>query len=296
MKNLILLLLLFTLNSVYAAHYHLFSTQGKESTPNSNYNKIIDDLGIGDTIEFSNHKTIRLGQRLDTKAADSDKGARTAIFEIKDAPEYVIRIPLIIEERDGISETINGYKDLEYLNKNIVKLIDGSNNEYVIVSKIPKKHYTFLDLIMKKSISEVTRIKMLSSLMDFSRLTSRFSELGDFHTTQFIYDIEQNQWILFDWSHHHQTFIEDGKVVRKKTIWDFVYLMYSDNEFTDENMRRLMPKFTDNQREQIRVILDMLADVAEKERALTIAKLEINKEHIISCKGLIKSFFKRFSY
>lgn len=287
MKIFILLLFFLSAGNVTAKHYELFTLHHNIVVAHFDYDSIIPELREGDTIEFSNKKIFHLGKRLDTLAAITDQGSRTAIFEITNSPKEVIRISLQEFIRPGIRSTVNGYDELKYLGENIIKIIDSKDKEYVVVEKLPSKNYTFLDLILKDSIPEEVQIKMIKSLADFAKKTARFTELGDFHTTQMVYDIKNSRWVLFDWTEGHAYFDKNQFNLENDNIWNFSIRFYFE-ENIDENVRDMIPVMTSEQSEKLKNILELLNRVTKNERKLMLDTMETKIKK--PCLSLMRSF------
>jgi esterase/lipase superfamily enzyme len=283
MKNAFLILFLMLTSALKAEHIVLHSAQ-------VTYDTVIQELKENDIIEFSNQKKFRLGRRLDTLSADSEKGSQTLIFELKDYPEYVIRIPNEKALQRGINQTLLGYKKIEFLGPSVVKIIDGLENEYAIVEKLPDNHITFLELIINESFAEELQNKMVNALLRFVKKTAIFSEIGDFNLTQITYDIHKDAWVLFDWNDQH-SYISHKKINKSSSFsWKSLFSGYLDDHFwKDEDLDAIPPELTPEQREKVRRLSILISEVADKERMKIISKLK-NKKSKRNCMVIFREF------
>lgn len=264
--------------SVQAEHVVLFSSHFNRSVPHFYFDKAVSELKEGDSIEFSNHKVFRLGKRLDSLAAASERGSRSIIFELIDYPEQVIRLPNSQIVQSSITQTLLGYKELQYLGPNIVELIDGLRHEYAIVEKLPEQHFTFLDFITNEKIPPLLQKKMLNAMLIFAKKTAKFSELGDFNLTQFVYDVHKDAWVLFDWIDEHLYFINDQKIQSPFFIWGGVFNMYLNaHSWDEEELNVELPKLTPGQIEKVNQLSKQITLTTEAERAKMLERIKSRK-------------------
>lgn len=270
-----------------AEEYVLFQKYKSRILPHPRFNDVMKTLTEGDLLTFSNGKTIRLGKRLDHLADDTMKGTRTIIFELADAPDLVIRLPNRYENREGISQTLRGFDELAFLDKNVTKIDDGVEGEFAIVERLPKQTISFQEMILNKLISEKIKSQMVSALARFAKKTANFSDIHDFNVTQLTYSPSKNEWIIFDWGDEHFYYIEDGKIGTDGNIWKFFFHIYIDG---DPELYGEIPEFTAEEKEQIREIRDMLIEVTEQERAPLLKKYGLIKPEN-KCAILLQHFF-----
>jgi hypothetical protein len=224
-KGLLCLAVTMAVLPALAAEYTLTTLENVNGKPLiqqvPNYDQIVDSLVPGDVIIFSDGKKIELQEFL-------GNGNTNRIFAVTE--DKVIRIPRVL---DGLkisyttsaipNITLKGYEPIKKLNVQAVKVFEELSRpgEYVIAERVQSRFDLTWYNQNRGKISREERTKLDNELLDFSRSTSEFIRIGDFHPGQVVY-MQGRGWLLLDWTDLHMLRADHPQYNR--TIYDRVYL------------------------------------------------------------------------
>jgi len=180
--------------------------------PMKEYDSQVQKLA-GKTVEFSNGKKLKLGERLGS-------GKTTVIYELADDPTKVVRLAL---NRESLSEnylksTWNGYSVLKQYDAPVVQLFENLSGEYVIAERVgPMISFdNFFKHLDGRALSdwdvtiddELAR-KMTRAFETFAGKTAAFNGIGDFYDDQLVYDLKNERWVILDWTSGYRLSIKE---------------------------------------------------------------------------------------
>lgn len=260
MKSL-LLLLLFLNQSIWSADLSLFNIDG---TFNDEFAKNIlnGDLKAGENIHLDGRSV--------TYKKTLGSGNTTIILEVYDSQKnksFALRLPhgntdkrfSISDGKRYINHTYNGYNELKQAKLPIPQIHEYKKNSYLLVDLIDHDFNLRTFLARNALHSESDKKKVLESLLEFSKKTSLFDSIADFHLEQAVYSKKQNKWFLLDWASGHQL----ARMPSSPTIFSH-YLFSDNNKEINEEGEELLKKLEDGQKVNVkREISDFEKDVYE---------------------------------
>jgi hypothetical protein len=206
LRSLWLLLIFHLFTSVcWAGNYRLFT----EERPMRGFTHIVQSLKEGDQVFFSNGRSFVLGPLL-------GKGNTTLVFALKEDPTHVLRLPLELEKINYMSGFIIGGEELAKDGIPTVQIEEAFGYEYAVVERLTD-FMTFTDFVKAASLSptkifmklglskkrEVPLQEMMKSFDIFSQRIASYSQIGDMHADNLVYDFEKKEWRLIDWTGNH---------------------------------------------------------------------------------------------
>jgi hypothetical protein len=205
----IFLLSVLATTSAWGRGPETFSLFNPNQTPVSNYDQIVEELDVGDTIIFSNDKSFKIEGKLGS-------GNLTRVFDVGGG--VAIRIPKMGFFNEMLHLYMEGYSVLTREKVPTIKIYEKQSldREYILAEKLPHPIVSLESLINGKvKVTPAQRSLMYDQLVAFARKTAMFNIVGDFKLDALIWRVDH--WELMDWDHQH----ERGKAPKEKTIWDW---------------------------------------------------------------------------
>lgn len=183
-----------------AEDYVLFEARGKPVAWET-YNDIVEKLGPGDTIQFSDGKRFEVREILGGRA-------QNLVIDIGDG--RVLRIPsrvLPMRAMSGgtlsIALFFKGYLELKAAGVRVARVFEEESlpPEYVVEEKVPVEF--LLSQFEKGEIPlDPERRKLVEDkLVEFAKATWLYETIGDFDGTQLAWT--GSEWVLIDWNDQH---------------------------------------------------------------------------------------------
>ena len=176
--------------------------------PADDYYRLVNQIKPGDSLVFSDDKTIVVGPLL-------GKGNTTLIFSIEDNTK-ALRIPLSEHTINFMTKFNTGATELLKESVPSVAVYESSKSEYAIVEKLDDfiTFKKFVSLVSESQTQTLVRKvfginkqlpveEMKNHFAIFAEKIAPYLFIGDMHPENLVYDFKKQEWRLIDWTNSY---------------------------------------------------------------------------------------------
>ncbi len=284
--------------SVSSADLYLYNAQ---ENFNDNFSQSIfsGDLEAGEKIHLKD-KSVTYKEILGS-------GNTTLILKVYDnelEKDVALRLPhgnqeknyTIFDGKKFINYSYNGYRELEEIKLPIPTIHAYQESSYLLVDLIENDFDLKGFLDNHETFTDIQKLQIESSLIDFARQSAIYQSIGDFHVEQLVYSNTKQKWFLLDWSEGHQLarlpssptlFTPHFFTNSKRDISEYESNLLNElNEVISEE-RSKQTGLDNLELERIKLKLSELVDHRE---ILEVYK-EINSKHMLSFYTMLQKDF-----
>ncbi len=242
------------------------------------YDQLIKKIKPGDVLVFPNQKRFTLGKRLD----GGNRGSSVRVYEIKEEPQFVLRIPKSEQDVPSISHQIEGLPFLKQNGAPVIEVVEVLDLFYMKVERLPANYIRIEDYFKRPDMFEKFKIQIEEALKSFSKKTALFHDISDFGTEQIAYLPDTDRILIFDWGSlsrlsilvRNETIIHIDPSWSRRSLWSSAI-----SGFRHSKLER-------NLRDKAISLLQEFNQIAIQERKAVVEKYPLASEEIRKQTGL----------